>query len=105
MRSVADLALRRNVENEVRAEHELARRAKAQKWDVAKANKDSLLAKLAAFEKMAKDLDCARSLRRFMEEVAASKTAPADLVDGLELMALMADWLAPLVKASWPEVV
>ena len=34
---------------------------------------------------------------------AASKTAPAELVSSLELMALMADWLDPLVKALWPE--
>jgi len=104
VRWVADAALRRNVENEVRAERELARRKKAQAWDVAKANKDALLAKLAAFEKMAKDLERARSLRRFMEEVAASKMAPANLVGSLELIALMADWLDPLVKAAWPEV-
>jgi hypothetical protein len=104
VRSVADAAIRRNVENEVRAERELARRAKAQKWDAAKANKDSLLAKLAAFEKMAKDLDRARSLRRFIEDVAASKTAPAELIDRLKLMTLMANWLDPLVKAPWLEV-
>lgn len=104
VRCVADTALRRNVENEVRAERELARRKKAQEWDAAKANKDALLAKLASFEKMAKDLDRARSLRRLMEEIATSKTAPADLVGSLELMALMADWLDPLLKAQWPEV-
>lgn len=104
VRSVDDAALRRNVENEVRAERELARRKKAQEWDIAKANKDALLAKLAAFEKMAKDLDRARSLRRFRDEITASNTAPADLSGSLELMALMADWLDPLVKAPWPEV-
>lgn len=101
---VADAALRRNVENEVRAERELARRRKAQDWETAKANKDALLAKLAAFEKMAKDLDRARSLRRLMDEVAANQAVPAELVGSLELMALMADWLDPLVKAPWPEV-
>lgn len=53
---------------------------------------------------MAKDLDRTRSLRRLIGEIAASKTAPADLVGSLELMALMADWLAPLVKAPWSEV-
>lgn len=63
-----------------------------------------LLAQLTAFEKMATDLDRARSLRRFMDEIAASKAAPAELVGSLELMALMADWLDPLVKAPWPEV-
>lgn len=40
VRSVADEALRRNVENEVRAERELVRRQKAQEWDAAKANKE-----------------------------------------------------------------
>lgn len=104
VRSVADGALRRNVENELRAERELVRRTRAQEWDVAKTNKDALLAKLAMFEKMAKDLDRARSLRRFIDEIAASNSVPADLAGSLELMALMADWLDPLVKAPWPEV-
>lgn len=104
VRWVDDAALRHNVEKEVRAERELARRKKAQEWEAAKANKDTLLATLAAFEKMAKDLDRARSLRRFVDEIAASLAAPAELVGSLELMALMADWLDPLVKAPWPEV-
>jgi hypothetical protein len=104
VRWVANDAIRRNVENEVRTERELARRKKAQEWDAAKANKEALLARLASFEKMAKDLDRARSLRRLMEEIAASKAAPAELVGSLELLALMADWLDPLVKAPWPEV-
>lgn len=104
VRSVADGALRRNVENELRAERELVRRTRAQEWDVAKANKDALLAKLAMFEKIAKDLDRARSLRRLIDEIAASNSVPADLAGSLELMALMADWLDPLVKAPWPEV-
>jgi hypothetical protein len=104
IRSVADAALRRNVENELQAERELVRRKRAQEWDVSKATKDALLAKLAMFEKMAKDLDRARSLRRFIEEIAASNSVPADLAGSLELMALMADWLDPLVRAPWPEV-
>jgi hypothetical protein len=101
---LAHAALRRKVENEVRAERELARRVKAQTWETEKANKDALLAALAGFEKMAKDLDRSRSLRRLMEEIVASSAAPAELVGSLELMALMADWLDPLVKAPWPEV-
>lgn len=104
VRSVADAAIRRNVENEVRAERELARRAKAQEWDAAKANKDALLAQLESFEKNAKDLDRARSLRRLIDEIAASKAAPEELAGSLELMALMANWLDPLVNAPWPEV-
>ena len=104
VRWVEDAALRRNVENEVRAERELARRMKAQEWEAAKANKEALLAKLTAFEKMAKDLDRARSLRRLMDEIVASQAAPAELVNNLELMALMADWIDPLIKAPWPEV-
>lgn len=92
------------MENEVRAERELARRRKAQEWEASKANKDALLARLAAFEKMAKDMDRAKSLRRLMDEIAASPTAPAELASNLELMALMADWLDPMVKKSWPEV-
>jgi hypothetical protein len=46
---VADAALRRNVENEVRAERELGRRKKVREWEAAKANKDALLAQLTAF--------------------------------------------------------
>ena len=53
---------------------------------------------------MAKDPDRARSLRRFVDEIAATKAAPGELVRNLELMALMADWLDPLVNAAWPEV-
>ena len=101
---VAEAALRRNVENEVRAERELARRVKAQAWETEKEKKDALLAALAGFEKMAKDLDRSRSLRRLMEEIIASPAASAELVGHLELMALMADWLDPLMKAPWPEV-
>lgn len=105
LQSVADSAIRRNVENEVRAERERARQKKADEWETAKANKDSLLAKLAEFEKMAKDLDRARSLRRLMEDVSANQaTAPAELASSLELIAHMADWLDPLIKAPWPEV-
>lgn len=100
---VCDAALRRNIENEVRAEREAVRRQKSQEWDVAKAQKDSLLKQLASFEKMAADLDRARSIRCLMNEIAASPTAPAELANSLELMALMADWLDPMVKAPWPE--
>ena len=49
---------------------------------------------------MAKDLVRARSLRRFMDEIAASTAAPAEFVGRLELMALMADWLDPLVSTQ-----
>lgn len=101
---VDDAALRRNIENEVRAERKAVRRRKSQEWDVAKAHKDSLLKQLASFEKMATDLARARSLRRFMDEIAASPAAPAALVERLQLMALMSDWLDPLVMAPWPEV-
>lgn len=55
-------------------------------------------------QELAKDLDRTRSLRRLMDEITASKAAPAELTGSLELMALMADWLAPLVQASWPDV-
>ena len=39
-----------------------------------------------------------------MDEIGASPAAPAELVGSLELMAQMADWLDPLVKALWSEV-
>jgi len=105
VQSAAESAIRRNVENEVRAEREVARRKNAREWEAAKANKDSLLTTLAVFEKMARDLDRARSLRRLMNAVAVSQTsAPLELVENLELIARMADWLDPLIKAPWPEV-
>jgi hypothetical protein len=104
VQSVADAALRRKVQTDLQAERELVRRTKAKEWEAAKSTKDQLLAALASFEKMAADLDRARSLRRLMKEIVASQTAPAELVSDLELMALMADWLDPLVKAPWPEV-
>lgn len=105
LRSVADSAIRRNVENEVRAERERARQKKAEEWEVAKAQKDSLLGQLSEFEKLAKNLDRARSLRRLIEDVLANQaTAPAQLVSNVELIAHMADWLDPLVNAPWPEV-
>lgn len=43
----------------------------------AKQNKEAPLAQLTSFEKMAKDLDRARSLRRLMDEIAASPAAQA----------------------------
>lgn len=51
LRSVCDSAIRRQVENEVRAEREQARRKNAEEWEVAKAHKDSLLGQLNEFEK------------------------------------------------------
>lgn len=39
-----------------------------------------------------------------MDEAAARPTAPAELVGSLELIALMANWRDPLVKAPGPEV-
>lgn len=40
----------------------------------------------------------------FLDEISASKEAPAELVGSLKLMTLMANWLNPLVKSPWPEV-
>lgn len=82
----------------------MARRKKAHEWEIAKKNKDALLTQLTTLEEMARDLDRARSLRRFLDEIGASKAAPAELVGSLKLMALMANWLDVLVKAPWPEV-
>lgn len=65
VRRVDDVALRHNVEKEVRAEREVARREKAQEWEVAKKNKDARLTQLSALEEMARGLDRARSLRPF----------------------------------------
>lgn len=102
---VSDSAFRRQVENEVRAEREQMRRKSTEEWEVAKAYKDSLQGQLGEFEKMAKDLDRARSLRRLVDDVLADQaTAPAELVSCIELIAHMADWLDPLVKATWPEI-
>lgn len=97
-------ALRQQVEAEVRAERELDRRAKAHAWEQRKATKDNLLAALAAFEQMSKDLDRAESLRRFRDRVKAHPSPPTELASRLKQLTLMADWLDPLVKAPWPEI-
>jgi len=102
--SASDTAVRRNVESALRQERELTRRKKSQEWEVAKVKKDGLLATLARFEKMANDLERARSLRRLIDEIERSTAAPAELVSNLELMNLMADWLDPLIQAPWVEV-
>lgn len=69
------------------------RQQQAKEWEVAKKNNDALLAQLNSFGKMARDLERVRSLRCFMDEIAASKAAPAGLVGNLASMALMADWI------------
>jgi hypothetical protein len=104
LQSLEAAALRRKVEIEVRAERELERKKNAKAWEIAKANKDKQLAKLTAFEKLASQLDRARSLRRFIDEIKKSPSAPSELIEHLELMQLMADWLDPLIKAPWPDV-
>jgi hypothetical protein len=87
VQSVAEAAVRRKVQTDLRAELELVRRRTAQEWAAAKLNKDRV-----------------RSLRCLMDKIAAKETAPEELVVGLKLMALMAERLDPLVKAPWPEV-
>ena len=72
--------------------------------NVANAHKDLLLKQFASLEQMATDLDRARSICRLMGAIAASRSAPSELLGSLELMALMAEWRDPLVKAPWPEV-
>lgn len=104
VRAVDDATLRRNIENEVRADPKSGRRRNSQEWNVANAHKDLLLKQFASLEQMATDLDRARSICRLMGAIAASRWAPAELLGSLELMALMADWLDPMVKAPWPEV-
>lgn len=66
-------------------------RKTAQKRAIAEVNRDTVMATLAGFEQMAQDLDRARLLPRLMDEIAASKAAPAELVESQELMALMAN--------------
>lgn len=61
--------LRYNVEIEMRKERELVHRREAQEWEAAKPNKRAQLAQLSVFEKMATDLNRARSLRSFMDEI------------------------------------
>jgi hypothetical protein len=97
-------SLRFKLARELSAEREGLRREKAQSWEAAKENKNKLLSQLATFEAMAKDLDRARSLRRLIDEVKAANAAPMQLKESIEMMALMANWLDPLVKAPWPGV-
>lgn len=97
-------ALRHNVGRGVRAERELGRRRKAHEWEVAKANKDALLVQLTGFEKMAADLDRARSLRRLMGEIAASKAAPSELVGNFKPDGVEGGLAGPSRKGPWPVV-
>lgn len=77
---------------------------KSEEWAAANAVKYTLLAKLSAFEKMAKELTWPSHFVRLAEEIGASKAAPDELVNQLDLLLRMADWLDPLVKAPSPNI-
>lgn len=96
--------LRRHVRATVYAERAREQRAKIEAWEQRKANKEQLLAKLATFESMSKDLDRAESLRRLRDRILAQPGVSVELTESIEQLTLMADWLDPLVKAAWPEV-
>ena len=104
LRDAEEASLRWKVSHDLGVEREQDRIAKARHWELAKEVKDNLLSKLAKFEALAKNLDRARSLRRFMTEIESNTSVQPELRESLELMALMANWLDPLVAAPWPEV-
>ncbi len=85
-----EVSLRRKQEQESRHERELDRRTKSIVWEQTTAKKDALLNQLAAFEKMAHDLDRAESLCRLSENIRANPSAPAELVASLDHLAKLA---------------
>jgi hypothetical protein len=99
-----ELSLRRKVELEIRHEKELECQRLTKIWTAQKAHKDALLRQLTIFETMAKNLDRAESLRRLAEKTRHQAIVPAALSTNLELLALMADWLDPLIGQHWPDV-
>jgi hypothetical protein len=99
-----DTTLRWKLGRELGAKRELQRKENAQNWERLNETKNKLLTQLAMFETMAKDLERARTLRRFIDEIEANECAPPELQENIALMALMANWLDPLVKAPWPGV-
>jgi hypothetical protein len=104
VRRLEEQSIRHKLEQEISRQRELDRRMKSEAWEKRKTEKDMLLNRLAAFEKMAHDLDRAESLRRLGERVRTSPAAPAELAASLDQLTLMANWLDPLVKAAWPEL-
>jgi len=101
---VEEFSLRRKIEVEIREEKRLERERQSQAWRVQKAQKDALLKKLKTFVFMARKLDRAESLRRFVRCARNHPKLNAELMKDLELAEFMADWLDPLVARSWPEV-
>jgi hypothetical protein len=99
-----ELSLRRKVQLEIRHERELERQRQTKIWEAKKAHRAALLLQLTTFEAMAKNLDRADSLRRLAKRAGELEEVPAALSGALELLALMADWLDPLVKQRWPDV-
>lgn len=98
------LSLRRKVELEIRHEKAQEYQRLTKIWEGRKAHKDSLLQQLASFEVMAQNLDRAESLRRLAAKARNQEGVPPPLSTSLELLALMADWLDPLVRQHWPDV-
>lgn len=104
LRRLEKQSLRSKLGQDIAQQPELDRCRKSEEWEQRKAEKDALLNCLAAFEKMAHDLDRAEPLRRLGERIRASPSGAGGLDVSLEQLTFMANWLDPLVKAAWPEV-
>lgn len=104
LRRLEEQSLRSKLEQDIAQQRELDRRRKSEEWERRRARKDALLNRLAAFEKMARDLDRAESLRRLGARMRNSASASVELAADLAQLSLMANWLDPLIEAAWPEV-
>ena len=102
--SVEAKSLTNRIEQQIQHEKALETARKTAAWQERKQNKDGLLKRLAEFEAMARDLDRATSLRRFIATVLSAVQAPAHLKTDIDLLSQMADWLDPVCHRPWPEV-
>jgi hypothetical protein len=101
---IEDIALRSKVQSEMQQEVQQENKRLTQIWEERKASKDALLKELDSFEKLARNLDRAESLRRLAAKINEMPTVPTALAAKRDRMLLMAAWLDPVVAQHWPEV-
>lgn len=99
-----EISLRRKVESEIRHEKRLEYQRLTGVWEIQKSRKDALLKQFSTFENMAKNADRADALRRLVKRANNQSETPPALLNSLELISLMADWLDPLIRKHWPDV-
>lgn len=99
-----DIALRSKVRSDMQREIQQENKRLAQIWEDQKAIREAQLKELEAFEKHARNLDRAESLRRLAAKIGESPTVPSALAAKRDRILLMADWLDPVIARRWPEV-